>query len=256
MKAFVKTTNGTFPNVNFYLAWQAFNSMGYSVQLFEEEDIDTLDITRDTPVFAGVTTFRKIIESFGIYYPTFDCYPEVLKPYYKRNVYESTLGEVRNKFHVPVFVKPIKTKEFNGVVLNSILNTIPLANNSDDTPVYVSDVVNIVSEYRVYVQDSEILGVKQYWGDWNIIPSKEFVDEVVKNYNPSPCAYGVDIGVTASGESLVIESNDGCNLGNYGLDYMFYGEMILARWIEITTPTQKKLMGNPHCGWIKINTYE
>jgi hypothetical protein len=28
MKAFVKTTNGTFPNVNFYLAWEAFNTLG------------------------------------------------------------------------------------------------------------------------------------------------------------------------------------------------------------------------------------
>ena len=39
MKAFVKTNNGTFPNVNFFLAWEAFNTMGYSVTLFEEKDI-------------------------------------------------------------------------------------------------------------------------------------------------------------------------------------------------------------------------
>ena len=63
MKAFVKTNNGTFPNVNFFLAWEAFNTMGYSVTCFEEKDIDTLDVTPATPVFAGVTVFRKIIDN-------------------------------------------------------------------------------------------------------------------------------------------------------------------------------------------------
>jgi hypothetical protein len=52
MKAFVKTNNGTFPNVNFYLAWEAFNTMGYNATCFEEHEIDNLDITKETPVFA------------------------------------------------------------------------------------------------------------------------------------------------------------------------------------------------------------
>jgi hypothetical protein len=59
------------------------------------------------------------------------------------------------------------------------------------------------------------------------------VEEVVRNYKPSPVAYGVDVGVTNNGQNFVIEANDGCNLGNYGLDSIHYGEMIIARWVEI-----------------------
>ena len=235
MNAYVKTNNGTFPNLNFYMAWEGFNTMGYSVTLFEEKDIDTLDITTETPVFAGVTIFRKVIDKLGVNYPDFDCYPDILKPYYKRDIRKSTLGEERKKFNdnpIPVFVKPIKPKEFIGNVWSSILNLIPLANKNDDVTCYVSNPINILSEFRVYVNDGEILGVKHYHGDWTKVPSKEFVNEVVKAYKNSPISYGIDIGVN-NNEEFVVEVNDGCNLGNYGIDAIHYGEMIVSRWFDI-----------------------
>lgn len=241
MKAFVKTNNGTFPNVNFFLAWEAFNTMGYSVTCFEEKDLDNLDITVDTPVFAGVTVFRKIINKLGIDYPPFDCYPKVLTPYYGRTIQVTTLGEVRNKFHVdnvPVFVKPIEPKKFTGAVLTSILNLIPLAKIPDETPSYTCEPIDIVSEFRVYIHDREILGVKHYYGEWNIVPDSKFINEVIKNYYPCPIAYGIDIGITKQGKSFVIEVNDGCNLGNYGLDSIYYGEMMIARWFEIVAASK------------------
>lgn len=239
MKAFVKTNRGTFPNVNFFLAWEAFNTLGYSVTCFEEKDIDTLDITPETPVFAGVTVFRKVIDKMGVNYPPFDCYPTVLNPYYGRTLRRSTLGEEKAKFNkdgVPVFVKPVLPKQFIGHVWNSILNLIPLAKIPDTAEVWVCEPMNILSEYRCYVHDGEILGVKHYYGDWSVVPNKEVVEAVIKNYKPSPIAYGLDFGVTTiQGEYVpfVIESNDGCNLGNYGLDSIHYGEMIVARWFEI-----------------------
>jgi hypothetical protein len=236
MTAFVKTNNGTFPNVNFFLAWEAFNTMGYSVTCFEEKDIDNLEITTGTPVFAGVTVFRKVIDKLGIDYPPFDCYPEILKPYYKREIRRSTLGVEREKFNKTgerVFIKPVLPKQFIGDVWDSILNLIPLAKIPDDVEVWVCSPISIASEYRVYVHDGDVLGVKHYFGDWSKAPSPDFVKQVVKAYHPCPIAYGVDIGVTDNGMEFVIEANDGCNLGNYGLDSIYYGEMIVARWFEI-----------------------
>ena len=252
MKAFVKTNNGTFPNLNFYMAWEGFNTMGYETVLFEEKDIDTLDITPETPVFAGVVVFRKVIDKLGIKYPPFDCYPTVLNHYYRRNFRRSTLGEERKKFsntnYTPVFVKPVLPKQFIGNVWTSILNLIPLAKIPDTAEVWVCEPMDIVSEFRVYVDDGEILGVKHYYGDWSITPDKSFIEDVVRAYKPCPTAYGIDIGVlgnvapkqTQKGLSwydstFVIEVNDGCNLGNYGLDSIHYGEMIVSRWYEIMT---------------------
>jgi len=235
MKAFVKTNNGTFPNVNFYLAWEAFNTMGYNATCFEEHEIDNLDITKETPVFAGVTVFRKIIDKLGVNYAPFDCYPEELNFYYKRNIRKTTLGQVRIDFNntsSPIFVKPVKPKEFNGRVLNSCLDLIPMAKKPDELEVYISDPIEILSEFRVYVLDGEILGVKHYYGDWSLTPSNGFVENMVKTYTTSPVAYGIDIGINRE-YAFVVECNDGCNLGNYGLDSIHYGEMIVSRWLEI-----------------------
>lgn len=253
MRAYVKVNNGTFPNVNFYLAWESFNQMGYSVTLFEEKDIPNLDISVETPVFAGIKVFRQVIDKLGINYPPFDCYPEVLKPYYGRNLRKSTLGEERSKFHkdgVPVFVKPVLPKQFIGHVWNSILQLIPLAPIPDSAEVWVCEPIKILSEYRCYVHDGEILGVKHYFGDWAHRPNPWFVNKVIKEYKGAPTAYGIDIavadrtfdetensfpGVSGLVKDLVLEVNDGCNLGNYGLDSIHYGEMIVARWFEIVS---------------------
>lgn len=245
MNAFVKVNNGTFPNLNFYLAWEAFNTMGYDVVLFEEKDIDTLDITPETPVFAGVTIFKRIVDKLGIGYQPFDCYPEILKPYYGRTLTRSTLGVEKEKFHKDykkVFVKPVLPKQFIGNVWESIINTIPLAKIPDDAEVWVCEPMDILSEYRCYVLDGEILGVKHYYGDWSVVPDKEIVETVVKQYKGAPAAYGIDFGVYRKWNDagnrevrpiFVIEVNDGCNLGNYGLDSIHYGEMIVSRWMEI-----------------------
>lgn len=246
MKAYVKTNNGTFPNINFYMAWEAFNALGYDVVCFDEKDIDSLEITMDTPLFAGVTIFRQVIDKLGVDYPPFDCYPAELNQYYGRKIWKSTLGEVRKNFEEtkePVFVKPIKPKDFNGVVLNSLLELIPLVTKPDDTPVYVSNPIYIESEFRVYVLEGEILGVKHYYGDWSKVPSVDFINRVVRDYKPCPIAYGVDIGVDEDGASFVIEANDGCNLGNYGLDSIHYGEMIISRWVELLGKGRSKQAG-------------
>ena len=265
MKAFVKTNNGTFPNVNFFLAWEAFNTMGYSVTLFEEKDIDTLEVTPDTPVFAGVTIFRRIIDKMGVNYPPFNCYPKELGwCEYKRNIRKSTLGEEKAKFNKdekPVFVKPVLPKQFTGDVWNSILNLIPIARVPDTAEVWVCEPMDIKSEYRVYVHDGDILGVKHYYGDWSLVPDKGFIQGVISHYKPCPIAYGIDIGVYLSQSEhyagffgppvldyFVIEANDGCNLGNYGLDSIHYGEMIVARWFEIMGQGGKTLELNAALG--------
>lgn len=241
MRAFVKTNNGTFPNLNFYLAWEAFNTMGYFVTLFEEHEIPNLPVTPETPVFAGVKIFRQIIDKLGVNYSPFDCYPSILNPYYGRTLVKSTLGVEKEKFHkdhVPVFVKPVLPKQFIGNVWSSILNLIPIAKIPDDAEVWVCEPLTILSEFRVYVHDGEILGVKHYYGEWDIVPDKGFIKQTINSYKPCPIAYGIDIGVSTTSwgdykNNFIIEVNDGCNLGNYGLDAIHFGEMIVSRWFEI-----------------------
>lgn len=133
-----------------------------------------------------------------------------------------------------------------------MLNLIPLAKVPDTAEVWVCEPLDIISEFRVYVHDGDILGVKHYYGEWDVVPRKNEVERVVKAYKPCPITYGIDFAVSRVkneaydsshglysrnapyyDETIVLEVNDGCNLGNCGLDSIHYGEMIVARWFEI-----------------------
>ncbi len=46
-------------------------------------------------------------------------------------------------------------------------------------------------------------------------------------------AYGIDFGILKSGETALVEWNDGYALGSYGLDKEIYTDLILSRWEEI-----------------------
>jgi hypothetical protein len=98
----------------------------------------------------------------------------------------------------------------------------------------LSNVVNIVSEYRCYVIENKLVGIKHYLGDFKIFPNVDFIEETIKNYENQPIGYTIDFGVTDQNETILIEVNDGWSIGNYGLRDKIYAKLLLKRWIEIS----------------------
>lgn len=228
LKAFVRVKNGKFPDANYYFAAEGFETLGYNVTLFESDDIS--QITRDSPVFAGHSCFRKILGKLGIDY-SFDCYPSKLEQFYGREMRKSTLAAAKGE--LGKFIKPVLQKQFVGLI-SSATNSPRLSLVPQNAEVYASDVINIVSEFRAYVHAGQIIAVKHYKKAWDKIPNRSFIEDAIKHYMPCPVAYGMDFAVTDAGDTVVLEVNDACNLGNYGLDPASYGEMIESRWMEIT----------------------
>ena len=246
MNAFVKTTNGNFPNRNFYSAWKGLSEMNYTIIKFEESDLDDDSFVRSigdmTPVFAGVTVFDKVIKLKGIDYPKIDTYPEILHPFLNRKVEKSTLGEFRTRWDSDeenrprLFMKPMEQKKFNGAIMKSILDWMPLAYIAPETPVYLSEELHFQSEFRVYIHDQEILTAKHYMGKWDKMIDRGVVEEAIKTFAPvAPCAYALDFGVDINGRTTLVEFNDATSLGNYGMCDLWYAEMITSRWVEIAS---------------------
>lgn len=246
MNAFVKTTKGNFPNQNFYLAWRGFSEMCYDVIKFEEEQLDDPSFVRSigdlTPVFAGVTIFDRILKLKGIDYKKIDTYPKILYPFMRRNVEKTTLGEFRKRWDSDednrprLFMKPVEQKKFNGAVMKSILDWMPMAMVPSETEVYVTDELHFVSEFRCYIHDQEIISAKHYMGKWDKVIERGVVEEAIQTFaSEAPCAYSLDFGVDVNGETTLIEFNDATSLGNYGLNYMHYAEMLASRWVEIAS---------------------
>ena len=147
----------------------------------------------------------------------------------------------------PFFMKPLKmSKAFpSGVVTNYRNLPILLSDYKGpmDIDVCVSEVVDMVSEYRVFVRtktynDEHIVGMKHYQGDPFLVPSKEYVQQVINylfRYTDFPHAYTLDVAVLADGSTEVIELNDAWSSGCYGLNGKDYLSFYMDRWIQLTT---------------------
>ena len=234
MRAFIQSNKEGLPyNPNAYAAYDGFKEMGFETVLFvmpgEIPEGDPEDI-----VVGGIGTVRKALLRFGVDPPEFN-YPDSIRQYLKRDVWESTIDAVRlNALSWPVFVKPFQAKLFTGKVIREYRDLTGLVSVIDDKRVFCSEVIGFESEYRAFVRYGEVLDIRHYKGDWKIYPDPEVILSCVNDYVDAPAAYAADFGVTDKGETVLVEVNDGYSVGAYGLGPVMYAQFLSAYWAELT----------------------
>ena len=105
-----------------------------------------------------------------------------------------------------------------------------------------ADVVTWLSEYRVYVVNSEIRSVDWYAGDRMVEIDLTVVDRAIQGLDTAGEAfagYAIDFGVLSSGETALIEMNDGFAIGAYQINAQDYTDLILSRWEELRSSTDR-----------------
>lgn len=214
---------------------------GSGVQLFQEHELPNLPLTRETLVHGWVRTVQAALRQIGVPVPPPIDYPDELRVYLATPVRQETLAAVRERWVgdpplTGVFVKPVEQKLFAGHTVERFSDLAETSAFPGETPVWTAHMVKFETEYRVFVHEHRIRGIKHYRGDPWRTPDKGFVTQMVRNYSPSaPIAYGLDVGVTPSGRTCLVEVNDCYSLGNYGFDPIGYYEMVEDRWVEMTT---------------------
>lgn len=160
--------------------------------------------------------------------------PDVLRVYAGRK-YEFMLGKELKNSNIDLrnmFVKDADTlKKWNSLLYrgHDIAHLL-----EDDTNYVVSEYVNILSEYRVFVNRDEILAVQYYLGDVLEYPDgntiKYYVNEYKKDSN-RPLSYTLDIAVADINydiETIPLEVHNFVACGLYG----FYGSDILKMLVN------------------------
>ena len=66
----------------------------------------------------------------------------------------------------------------------------------DDTLVYKSELVNFVTEYRVFVSHGKIYGMKHYKGDFLKFIDVSVLENMIKDFTDCPSAFTLDVGLT------------------------------------------------------------
>lgn len=237
--AYVQKKDGEFFSEATYSFWHGCQKLGIETVAFDQDaGIDGLDITKDTVVYGGIGIVRKAFDRLGVPQPTVGEMPpaEVL-PFYKRRVWVTTMAEVRqgyedNRFF---FIKPLREhKAFGGHVTSPSIATLQLtARFPDDFPIFASEIMHFIAEYRMFIHEGKIRGSRLYRGDYRVMPDYTVADEFLKTIELPPIAYSLDIGVSESGLTAVVEINDAFSLGHYGFPSVPYTNMVLDRWQQI-----------------------
>jgi len=172
-------------------------------------------------------------------------YPKSLKKYFGRQIWETTIQNILYQENFGFFVKPkSKAKLFTGFIVNSYHDLIQLERFSKNTDLYCSTLVKWLSEYRVFVNNSKIVGVKIYAGEETLKLNMEIVEKAIKDFENSPertASYGIDFGIVDNKQTKLIEWNDEFSLGSYGLDKEIYTDLLVTRWEEILKITSEKI---------------
>ena len=232
MRVFIQAKNGIPQDYDHFNAYCGFKEMGFETIFFETYEELALS-NREDVVVGYIGTVKRRLSDFGTQIIDTD-YPECLREYLGRRIWKTTINEVNSNPDLwPVFVKPTNNKKFTGRVVNSPADLIGCGSCYDNAEVTCSEVVDIVSEYRAFVRYDKILDVRRYKGDWRVYPDYQLMEECVGKYTNSPYGYAIDFGVTKEGKTLLIEVNNTCSLGSYGLYCIDYAKLLSSRLSEL-----------------------
>ncbi len=166
-----------------------------------------------------------------------DTYPSCLTSFYHRKIIRTIISGALS-LELPFFIKSCETKKFTGFVLRS-RNDIDLLPTRKDLPVYVSPVVVWKSEFRAFVLDHQLVGLRQYVVgpdiDHDVL---KVCIQTIRTSLPDCATYALDVGVLASHDSVgvschvtaVIEMNPPYAIGSYHLAASTYFDFLWSGW--------------------------
>ena len=222
-----------------------FERRGIPVSLYTAKRIQRrqLPLSCDTFIAGDMDAMHGAMRQLKIEIPVPNDYPRSLSPFMYRNVWTSTLGAVERQIlesgSQPIFAKPAdRCKGFTGRAFASIEDFREIGPVSRRQKVWCSNVVIWSSEYRIYVVGEEIVAVDQYAGDPSVALDSATVHAAVAAFRASgeaSSAYGIDFGVLTTGQTALVEANDGYALGAYQISASAYTDLLLTRWNELVS---------------------
>ena len=144
------------------------------------------------------------------------------------NIY--TQNDIKNEKFDKTFRKSLYTIKHKS---NGIIHTF---NIEDILNFQISEVIDILSEWRVFIFKGKIQHISNYSGDCMVFPNPNEIEKMVKAYSSAPKAWTLDVAVTPKNETVVIECHRFFSCGLYGFsDHAIIPKMFSQEWYEMKT---------------------
>ena len=240
-KIFAQLNNGLPINVDVQNAIDGFDYLNYDIKTYTLEDLlsGKMDAhIRTNPFVGSITAMTNIFKRINKLPKPIDFPEQIINSgLINRHINQTYLKQAIEVFeitNIPVFIKPIQTKLFDGILISqkehlSYFNSF-VENNPE---VFVCSEINIVSEHRAYVHKGKMIYCCCYNGDFKVNPNYNYIESLIQAYTDSPISYTIDVAVLDDGNMTAIEFNDFWAIGSYGLYCINYAQMLLDRYCEI-----------------------
>lgn len=114
-----------------------------------------------------------------------------------------------------------------------ITDIVKIKDISQNKELIISELIEIESEWRCFIFRNNILGIKNYQGEFLNVSNIDVIKDMINTYNKPNKAYTLDVGVV-KGKTLLIEVHDFFSCGLYGFnDYRYILNMTIATHREI-----------------------
>lgn len=212
---------------------------GIETQFYLTKHIQRRQLSIDSECFicGDMDAMHGAMNILGIATPLTDDFPSALEPYFHRKVWRSSIPQLEAMLLSgrEIFAKPAgRRKHFTGRVFSSPEDLRHIYGVSRQEPLWCSEIVTWATEYRVYVVDHRPRAVAHYDGDECVALDMDVVQAAISAYaSTAPAAYGIDFGVLDTGQTALVEANDGYALGAYQVDSETYAMLLYTRWKQL-----------------------
>ena len=221
-----------------------FDSIKQSYKGFYKKHFlrEKFQITKDDFISGDIDVMFHAMKKLGIEY-SYNDYPESLKFYLHRKVWEDELGNIRREIFAegylknPIFIKPKdKLKRFTGFVLETVEDLANCKGAGNQTKVWCSEPIVFIDEFRCYFKKGTkpVIGCyRESFNESNRIKVQQFLNSLILG-REFPVAFALDLGILSTGEVTLVEMNDAFSLGLYkGCTPDFYAKCLIERWNEL-----------------------
>lgn len=216
---------------------------GEPLEIKYYDDINEVPKSFDNMVIGCIEDTVSYLTRLGVTVPPAMNVPEALMPFtLSRKLRVMKIEEFFETPLAPVFVKPVQIKQCqSGLIKSDNMKRLVLSDAPAGIDVLVSEPLDIINEYRVFIHNKKIIGIRQYGMVEKESHLFAFLNihfvygclNLMNEANNTPVSYTMDFAILRDGPTEVIECNDGWSVSPYGLDASLFIEFLISRWHEL-----------------------
>ena len=95
----------------------------------------------------------------------------------------------------------------------------------------ISDLINIVSEWRAFIFEGKLVGLNNYSGEFDIFPDVNKIRSMINAYKSQPVAFTLDVAIS-NNNTVIIEVHDFFSCGLYGFADHRILPFMFSKWFK------------------------